>query len=57
MKEGHWFWWLQWILRDFQLGNEFVSGSGAPEVPDHQCQAPTGVMSQESYYFTDLQKF
>jgi heat shock protein HslJ len=40
---------------DFQLGNESRIWFRRPEVPDHQCQAPTGVMSQESYYFTDLQ--
>ena len=34
---------------DFQLGNESRIWFRRPEVPDHQCQAPTGVMSQESY--------
>jgi heat shock protein HslJ len=40
---------------DYQLGNESRIWFRRPEVPDHQCQTPTGVMSQESYYFTDLQ--
>jgi heat shock protein HslJ len=40
---------------DFQLGNESRIWFRRPAVPDHLCQTPTGVMSQESYYFTDLQ--
>jgi heat shock protein HslJ len=39
---------------EYQLGNESRIFFKRPEVPDHKCQAPMGVMSQESYYFTDL---
>lgn len=40
---------------EYQLGNESRIWFRRPEVPDHKCQTPLGVMSQESYYFTDLQ--
>ncbi|RPI37363.1 MAG: META domain-containing protein [Methanoregulaceae archaeon] len=40
---------------DFQLGNESRIFIRRPVVPDHSCQTPTGVMSQESAYFTQLQ--
>jgi heat shock protein HslJ len=41
---------------DYQLGNESRIWFRRPDVPDQfKCQTPTGVMSQESYYFTDLQ--
>jgi heat shock protein HslJ len=40
---------------DFQLGNESRIFIRRPVVPDHLCQTPTGVMSQESVYFTELQ--
>jgi heat shock protein HslJ len=39
---------------EYQLGNESRIFFKRPEVPDHLCQTPMGVMSQESYYFTDL---
>jgi len=39
---------------EYQLGNESRIFFKRPEVPDHLCQTPVGVMSQESYYFTDL---
>jgi heat shock protein HslJ len=40
---------------DYQLGNESHVWITRPVVPEkHLCQTPTGVMSQESYYFTDL---
>lgn len=39
---------------EYQLGNESRIFIRRPEVPDHLCQFPTGVMSQESAYFTDL---
>jgi len=41
---------------DYQLGNESRIWFRRPVVPEkHLCQTPTGVMSQESYYFTDLE--
>lgn len=40
---------------DYQLGNESRIWFRRPEVPDHLCQTPTGVMSQESAFFTDLE--
>jgi len=40
----------------FQLGNPSRIGFLRPVVPEnHLCQTPNGVMSQESYYFTDLE--
>ena len=39
---------------DYQLGNESRIFIRRPEVPGRLCQFPTGVMSQESVYFTDL---
>ena len=39
---------------DFQLGEPAIIWFRRPVVPDHLCQAPNGVMSQESDYFTDL---
>jgi len=39
---------------DFQLGADPHIYFGRPVVPDHLCQTPTGVMKQESAYFTDL---
>jgi heat shock protein HslJ len=40
----------------YELGNVSRIFFNRPEVPqNHLCQTPTGVMSQESYYFTDLQ--
>jgi heat shock protein HslJ len=39
---------------DYQLGNESRIWFRRPVVPDHLCQTPNGVMSQESAYFTDL---
>jgi heat shock protein HslJ len=39
---------------DYQLGNESRIWIRRPVVPDNLCQAPNGVMSQESAYFTDL---
>lgn len=39
---------------DYQLGNESRIWIRRPVVPDHLCQTPNGVMSQESAYFTDL---
>ena len=40
---------------DYQLGSTPRIWFRRPEVPDHLCQTPTGVMSQESAYFTDLE--
>jgi len=41
---------------DYQLGKEFRIWFRRPVVPQNNlCQTPVGVMSQESYYFTDLQ--
>jgi heat shock protein HslJ len=41
---------------EYQLGNESRIWFRRPEVPQkHLCQTPTGVMSQESAYFTDLE--
>jgi heat shock protein HslJ len=40
---------------DFQLGDPQRIWFRRPEVPDHLCQTPNGVMSQESAFFTDLQ--
>jgi heat shock protein HslJ len=40
---------------DFQLGSEPRIWFRRPVVPDHLCQTPNGVMSQESAYFTDLE--
>jgi heat shock protein HslJ len=41
---------------DFQLGNESRIWFRRPVVPQNNlCQTPVGVMSQESYFFTDLQ--
>jgi heat shock protein HslJ len=41
---------------DFQLGVNPRIWFRRPEVPqNHLCQAPNGVMSQESAYFTDLE--
>lgn len=40
----------------FQLGNESRIWFDRPQVPlNNLCQTPLGVMSQESYFFTDLQ--
>jgi heat shock protein HslJ len=39
---------------DFQLGEPAIIWFRRPLVPDHLCQTPNGVMSQESEYFTDL---
>ena len=39
---------------DYQLAKESVIWIRRPVVPDHLCQSPNGVMSQESAYFTDL---
>jgi len=39
---------------EYQLGNESRIFIRRPEVPGNLCQFPTGVMSQESVYFTDL---
>jgi heat shock protein HslJ len=39
---------------EYQLGNESRIFIRRPEVPGRLCQFPTGVMSQESVYFTDL---
>lgn len=40
---------------DFQLGNGSRLWIPRPVVPEtHLCQTPTGVMNQESAYFTDL---
>jgi heat shock protein HslJ len=41
---------------DYQLGSTPRIWFRRPEVPqNHECQTPNGVMSQESYYFSDLQ--
>ena len=40
---------------DYQLGNESRIWFRRPTVSDRLCQTPTGVMSQESYYFSELQ--
>ncbi len=40
---------------DYQLGNESRIWIRRPAVPEHLCQTPNGVMSQESAYFTDLE--
>lgn len=41
---------------DYQLGSTPRIWFRRPEVPqNHECQAPNGVMSQESAYFTDLE--
>jgi heat shock protein HslJ len=40
---------------DYQLGSTPRIWFRRPEVTDRKCQTPTGVMSQESYYFTDLE--
>lgn len=40
---------------EYQLGNESRIFFKRPEVPNRLCQTPVGIMSQESYYFTDLQ--
>lgn len=41
---------------DYQIGNESRIWFRRPVVPsNNKCQTPVGVMSQESYYFTDLQ--
>ncbi len=40
---------------DYQLGNGSRIWFRRPVVPDHLCQTPTGVMSQESAFFTDLE--
>jgi heat shock protein HslJ len=40
---------------DFQLGSAPRIWFRRPVVPDHLCQTPNGVMSQESAYFTDLE--
>jgi heat shock protein HslJ len=39
---------------DYQLGEPAIIWFRRPLVPDHLCQTPNGVMSQESEYFTDL---
>lgn len=40
---------------DFHLGDAPRIWIRRPVVPDHLCQTPNGVMSQESAYFTDLE--
>jgi heat shock protein HslJ len=40
---------------DFQLGSTPRIWFRRPVVPENLCQAPTGVMKQESAYFTDLE--
>jgi heat shock protein HslJ len=40
---------------DFQLGSTPRIWFRRPVVPEHLCQTPNGVMSQESAYFTDLE--
>jgi heat shock protein HslJ len=40
---------------DYQLGSAPRIWFKRPVVPDHLCQTPNGVMSQESAYFTDLE--
>jgi heat shock protein HslJ len=40
---------------DYQLGASPRIWFRRPVVPDHLCQTPNGVMSQESAYFTDLE--
>ena len=40
---------------EYQLGAAPRIWFRRPEVTDRKCQTPTGVMSQESYYFTDLE--
>jgi heat shock protein HslJ len=39
---------------DYEIGNESRILIKRPVVTDRLCQTPTGVMSQESIYFTDL---
>ena len=39
---------------NFHLGDTPRIYIERPEVTDRKCQTPTGVMSQESYYFSDL---
>jgi heat shock protein HslJ len=39
----------------YQLSNPSRIGFLRPAVPEHLCQTPNGVMSQESAYFTDLE--
>jgi heat shock protein HslJ len=39
---------------DYQLGQPPRIWFRRPVVPEHLCQTPSGVMSQESAYFTDL---
>ncbi len=41
---------------DYQLGNESRIWFRRPVVPDNLCQSPTGVMLQESEFFTDLER-
>jgi heat shock protein HslJ len=40
---------------DFHLGDAPRIWIRRPNVPDRLCQTPVGIMSQESYYFSDLQ--
>jgi heat shock protein HslJ len=40
---------------DYQLGATPRIWFRRPVVPEHLCQTPNGVMSQESAYFTDLE--
>jgi len=40
---------------DYQLGMPPRIWFRRPVVPEHLCQTPSGVMSQESAYFTDLE--
>jgi heat shock protein HslJ len=40
---------------DYHLGDAPRIWFRRPVVPEHLCQTPTGVMSQESVYFTDLE--
>ncbi len=40
---------------DFQLGSTPRIWFRRPAVPENLCQTPTGVMKQESAYFTDLE--
>lgn len=40
---------------DYQLGQPPRIWFRRPVVPEHLCQTPSGVMSQESAYFTDLE--
>jgi heat shock protein HslJ len=40
---------------DYQLGSAPRIWFRRPVVPEHLCQTPNGVMSQESAYFTDLE--